>query len=72
MQRENIKRKMQGLEPLAELEEEEETADTDEENEDSNEPDVLLKEAANILADLITIKTKPELIAGFEKNDKDI
>lgn len=72
LQRENIKRKMQGLEPLAELEEEEETADTDEENEDSNEPDVLLKEAANILADLITIKTKPELIAGFEKNDKDI
>jgi len=73
LQRENIKRKMQGLEPLAELEDEQENEeDTSSEEESTDEPDVLLKEAANILADLIAIKAKPELIAAFEKANKDI
>lgn len=73
LQRENIKRKMQGLEPLAELEEEEENSEANEgEEEKDKEPDVLLKEAGNILADFITIKAKPELIAAFENDSKDI
>ena len=64
---------MQGLEPLAELEDEQENEeDTSSEEESTDEPDVLLKEAANILADLIAIKAKPELIAAFEKANKDI
>ncbi len=73
LQRENIKRKMQGLDPLAELEDEEEgEQDASSEEDKADEPDVLLKEAANILADLIAIKAKPELIAAFERASKDI
>lgn len=73
LQRENIKRKLQGLEPLAELaKEDEEAGDTSVEEEKADEPDVLLKEAANILADLIAIKAKPELIAAFEEKTKDL
>ncbi|GAA4354916.1 carboxy terminal-processing peptidase [Kangiella marina] len=73
LKRENIKRKLQGLEPLAELEKEAESeAETAEDENKEDEPDVLLKEAANILADLITIKSKPELIAAFEKSNTDI
>ncbi|GAA0212278.1 carboxy terminal-processing peptidase [Kangiella japonica] len=72
LQRENIKRKLQGLEPLAELAKEvDEVDDSTDEEEKADEPDVLLKEAANILADLIAIKAKPELIASFEKDAKD-
>ena len=73
LQRENIKRKLQGLEPLAELAKEDEEADDSAGEEDkADEPDVLLKEAANILADLIAIKAKPELIASFEEEIKEL
>ena len=73
LQRENIKRKMQGLEPLAELEDTEDEAEESESAEEkADEPDVLLKEAGNILSDLINIKAKPELIAAFEKESEDI
>lgn len=73
LQRENIKRKVQGLEPLAELEKEDEEA----ENEDNSstdkqaeEADILLKETGNILADLIRAKAKPELVAIFEEENE--
>ena len=73
LQRENIKRKMQGLEPLAKLEDDEEEVEESESSEEkADEPDVLLKEAGNILSDLINIKAKPELIAAFEKESEDI
>ena len=73
LERENIKRKMQGLEPLAKLDDSEKDADVldEEQDEKDNEPDVLLKEAGNILADFITIQAKPELIAAFKKLRED-
>lgn len=70
LQRENIKRKMQGLEPLAKLEKKQEDESEEDTEEESEEPDVLLKEAGNILSDLIIIQAKPELIAQFEKSQK--
>lgn len=72
LQRENIKRKMQGLEPLAELAKEETEAEDETSDEEGkpDEADILLKEAGNILADLITVKAKPELVAAFEEKDE--
>ncbi|WP_223668825.1 carboxy terminal-processing peptidase [Kangiella shandongensis] len=70
LKRENIKRKMQGLEPLAKLDKEQDEESEEDTEEQSEEPDVLLKEAGNILSDLITIQAKPELIARFEKSQK--
>lgn len=67
LKRENIKRKMQDLEPLAKLDDD--TEEKESEEDESKESDILLKEAGNILSDLILIKSKPELIAAFEQKE---
>ena len=71
LQRENLRRKLQGLEPLTELAEESEDENALEQD-DSNDKDILLKEAANILTDFIYIQTKPDIVAAFNKQKNTI
>ena len=74
LKRENFRRKMEGLEPLNELaDDEEDVADNESEDADiveEDQKDLFLKEAANILSDLIMIQEKPELAANFLEEKK--
>lgn len=74
LERENLRRKIEGLEPLKELasEEDEEEADSSDITDivDEDQKDLFLKEAANILSDLIMIREKPEIAANFLAEQK--
>lgn len=74
LERENLRRKIEGLEPLKELaseEDEEETESSDiTDIVDEDQKDLFLKEAANILSDLIMIREKPEIAANFLAEQK--
>lgn len=74
LERENLRRKIEGLEPLEQLvseEDEEETESSDiTDIVDEDQKDLFLKEAANILSDLIMIREKPEIAANFLAEQK--
>ncbi len=70
---ENKRRKSKGEEPLASLEEEPvDTEDPDlvvEEDKNSDEPDVLLTEAANVLVDVVLLKNRAFAASGPVADD---
>lgn len=74
LQRENLRRKIEGLEPLDELaqKEDEDEAESSDITDivDEDQKDLFLKEAANILSDLIMIREKPEIAANFLAEQK--
>ncbi len=74
LERENLRRKIEGLEPLKELasgEDEDEAESSDiTDIVDEDQKDLFLKEAANILSDLIMIREKPEIAANFLAEQK--
>lgn len=70
LERENLRRKIEGLAPLKELASEEGSAEDDDSEGpsdivDDDQKDLFLKEAGNILSDLIMIREKPEIAANF-------
>lgn len=75
LQRENLRRKMEGLEPLDELAKEEDSESdelTDEASEivEEDQKDLFQKEAGNILSDFIMIQEKPELATNIVAEKK--
>lgn len=75
LERENLRRKIEGLEPLKELvnaedSSEDENAEDASDIVDKDQKDLFLKEAANILSDLIMIREKPEIAANFLAEQK--
>lgn len=75
LQRENLRRKMEGLEPLDELANEEDSESdelTDEASEivEEDQKDLFQKEAGNILSDFIMIQKKPELATNIVAEKK--
>ncbi|MCW9029252.1 MAG: carboxy terminal-processing peptidase, partial [Kangiella sp.] len=75
LERENLRRKIEGLEPLKELASDED-ATGEESTEDASDivdedqKDLFLKEAGNILSDLIMIREKPEIAVNFLEEEK--
>ncbi|HEY9031708.1 MAG TPA: carboxy terminal-processing peptidase [Kangiella sp.] len=75
LERENLRRKIEGLEPLKELASDEDSTEDDNAESasdivDEDQKDLFLKEAGNILSDLIMIREKPEIAANFLAEEK--
>ncbi len=75
LERENLRRKIEGLEPLKELATEVDSAEDENAQDasgivDEDQKDLFLKEAGNILSDLIMIREKPEIAANFLAKQK--